>query len=122
MGTTKQLPRAEWKDYFERFTWEHLRDDAPGAATVEVISPRLGDQFAVSAARLLALAYDPNSKAFEVLLEDFDHLVFSPTQIWLLEGEPGFISTIEVLQPDDAKEIIYVRRSGPLAPRYDLPS
>jgi uncharacterized protein DUF5335 len=122
MSTTKQLPRAEWKNYFERFTRERLQNDTPGAATVEVVSPTLGDQFAVSAVRLLGLAYDPKSKAFEVLLEDVDHLTFQPTEIWILEGEPGFISTIEVGQPDGGKEIIYVRRSGPLAPRYEFPS
>src|SRR4051812_21761689 len=32
MSTTKQIQRAEWKDYFDRFTRERLRDDAPGAA------------------------------------------------------------------------------------------
>jgi len=121
MRTTKQLPRAEWKDYFDRFTREHLREDAPGTATVEIVSPTLGDQFAASAVRLFGLAYDPKSQAFEVLLEGLDQLVFSPTEIWVLEGEPGFISTIEVLQPDGAQEIIYIRRSGPLAPRYDVP-
>jgi len=122
MGTTKQLPRAEWKKTFDRFTREHLREDAPGTATVEIVSPTLGDQFAVAAARLLGLTYDPKSQAFEVLLDDLDHLVFSPMEIWVLEGEPGFISTIEVVQPDGTKQIIYLRRSGPVAPRYDLPS
>ena len=68
MGTTKQLPRAEWKDYFDRFTREHLRDDSPGAATIEIMSPTLGDQFEVSSIRLLGLSFDPKSQALEVLL------------------------------------------------------
>jgi hypothetical protein len=117
MSTTKQLPRAEWKDYFDRFTRERLKDDAPGAVTVEVISPTLGDQFEVSAVRLVGLAYDPKARTFEVLVEDVDHLTFNPSEIWVLEGEPGFISTIEVVKADGGKEIIYVRRSGPLALR-----
>src|SRR5258707_1071228 len=120
MRTTKQLPRAEWKDYFDRFTREHLKDDAPGAATIEVISPTLGDQFEVSAVRLLGLTFDPRSGVFEVLLEDLDHLSFSPTEIWVLEGEPGFIATLEVVHADGIKEIIYVRKSGPLARGEDL--
>ena len=124
MSTTKQLPRAEWKDYFDRFTRERLGDDAPGAVTVEVISPTLGDQFEVSAVRLLGLAYDPKSRIFEVLVEDVDHLTFNPSEIWVLEGEPGFISTVEMVTADGGKEIIYVRRSGPLAPRdeFSLPA
>ena len=120
MSTTKQLPRAEWKDYLDRFTRERLGDDAPGAVTVEVISPTLGDQFEVSAVRLLGLAYDPKSRIFEVLVEDVDHLTFNPSEIWILEGEPGFISTVEVVTADGGKEIIYVRRSGPLALRDEF--
>lgn len=120
MSTTKQIQRAEWEDYFDRFTRERLADDAPGAVTVEVISPTLGDQFEVSAVRLLGLAYDPKKRTFEVLVEDLDHLTFNPSEIWVLEGEAGFISTVELVKDDGGKEIIYVRRSGPLVPRDEL--
>ena len=112
MGTTRQLPRAEWKDYFDRFTREHLRDDAPGAASIEIMSPTLGDQFEVSSIRLLGLSFDPKAEDLEVALENIDHLIFHPKEIWVLEGEPGFIATLEVISPDETKEIIYVRRSG----------
>ena len=122
MGTSKQLARAEWREYFDQFTREHLRDDSPGAATVEVMSPTLGDQFEVAAVRLLGLSYDPKSQDFEVLLENVDHLIFQPKEIWVLEGEPGFVATLEVLHGDGIKELIYVRRSGPIAPRQGLAS
>ena len=117
MASTKQLPRAEWKAYFDQFTKAHLKDDQAGAATVEVMSPTLGDQFEVSSVRLLGLDYDPKGETFEVLLENVDHLVFQPREIWILEGEPGFVSTIEVVQADGTKQIIYVRTSCPVAPR-----
>jgi hypothetical protein len=55
------------------------------------------------------------------MLEDLDHLVFTPKEIWVLEGEAGFIATLEVVRPDDSKEIIYIRRGGSLAPRYRFP-
>ncbi len=122
MTTTKELPRAEWKEYFDRFTREHLRNEMSGAVTVEVMSPTLGDQFEVSAVRLLGLTYDPRSQSLEASLEELDHLIFSPTAIWVLEGEPGFISTLEVLRSDGTKEIIYVRRRGPLPPRHGIPT
>ena len=89
MSSTKKLPRAEWKDYFARFTREFLSDDRADDATIEVMSPTLGDQFEVSSARLLGLDYDPKAETFEVLVEDLDHLVFQPTEIWILEGRAG---------------------------------
>jgi hypothetical protein len=122
MSTTKQLARTEWKLYFDRFTRERLESEEPGAATIEVVSPTLGDQFQVSAVRLLGLTYAPKSEALEVLLENIDHLIFRPTEIWVVEGEPGFISTLEILQSDGTKELIYVRRSGPVAGRSEAPA
>lgn len=121
MATTRRLPREQWKDYFDRFTRDHLTSEAPGAATIELISPTLGDQFEVSARRLLGLAYDPKTEELRIMLEDVDHLVFTPKEIWVLEGDAGFIATLEVVRPDDSKEIIYIRRGGPLAPRYRPP-
>jgi Family of unknown function (DUF5335) len=123
MGTTRQIPREEWKDTFDRFTAEHLKDTGEGgaeAATVEIVSPRLGDQLEFEDVRLLGLAYDPMLRTFRVLLEDVDHLVFYPTEIWVLEGEDGSLA-IEVAGEDGGKEIIYVRRSGPPAKVYSFP-
>jgi hypothetical protein len=121
MGTTRQLPRAEWKRYFDQFTKEHLRPNgSPEAATVEMISPTLGDQFQVSAVRLLGLDYDPKSEALEVLLEGLDHLIFQPKEIWVLEGEPGFVATLEILHADDSREIIYLRRAAQYADDADV--
>jgi hypothetical protein len=116
MAKTKQLPRAEWEESFARFTRERLRNEGPVAATVEVMSPTLGDQFEVSAVRLLGLAYDLKSNALEVELEDLEHLIFYPKEIWVLEGEPGFLATLEVVRQDGLKEIIYIRKSGSLVP------
>jgi hypothetical protein len=53
MSTTKQIPRDQWREYFDRFTKEHLK---------------------------------AKSQAFEVLLENVDHLIFHPAEIWVLEG------------------------------------
>ena len=89
MGTTRQIPPAEWKEYFDRFTRQFLGEDATEAATIEVMSPTLGDQFEVTAARLLGLGYDPKSRAFEVSLDDMDHLVFRPGEILGRRGPTG---------------------------------
>src|SRR5512144_427022 len=122
MSTTRQLQRAEWKAYFDRFTREHLTDETPGAASLEVISPAFGDQFEASAIRLLGLTYDPKSQVFEVAMKDVDHLVFRPAEIWILEDEPGLVSTVEIIDEDGTKEILYVRSGGAPASRADAPA
>jgi hypothetical protein len=122
MSTTRQLEPADWKAYFDRFTRQHLTDETPGAASLEVISSALGDQFEASAVRLLGLTYDPKRQVFEVAMEGLDHLVFRPAQIWILEGEPGLVSTIEIVDQDGTKEILYVRSGGASASRHDAPA
>jgi hypothetical protein len=121
-GVTKQIPRSEWKDYLERFTREHLTRDPPDDVTVEVLSPTIGDQFEARAERLLGLTYDPKSRAVEVLLEDqLDHLAFDPVEIWAIEMEDGFVSTLELVREDGTRELLYIYRGGPPAPIYPTP-
>jgi hypothetical protein len=126
MGVTRQLPRTEWKGYFDRYTREHLvrsrEDDVHEVAIVEVLLPRLGDQFEVTFEPLLGMTYDPKSNAFELVLKDIDHLVFRPAEIAVIEDDDGFISEIEVVRADDVKEIVHLRRSGPPAVRHDAPA
>jgi hypothetical protein len=119
MGTTKQIPRAEWKAYFDEFTRQHLQqhlqkhlhDDEVEVATIEVVSPLVGDQFEARDARLLGLGFDPKSDVFEVLLEGVDHLVFHPKEIWVIEEQGGFPLSIELVRDDDERELLYVYRS-----------
>jgi len=116
MGTTRKIPRDEWKDYFERFTKQHLRTQPPEAVTIELLSPTIGDQFEARLARLEGLTYDAKSSAFEVWLdEELDHLAFYPTDIWVVEEDRGFLSAIEIVRSDGAKEILNIQRSGPPA-------
>jgi hypothetical protein len=112
MTATKQIPRQQWKEYFDRFTKGYLRDDRPEAATLEFLSPALGDQFEVRGARLLGISYDPKSKALEVLLKNMDHLVFEPKEISAIEEKDAFVSGVEIVRGDGTKEVLTIRRGG----------
>jgi hypothetical protein len=115
MGTTKQIPTAEWSTYFDRFTKQHLDSAVATAADVEVLSAVLGDEFEATTARLLGLAYDTQRAAFQIMLEDIEHLVFTPSEIWVIEEDEGFVSTLAVVNHDGSKQIIYLRRGGAAA-------
>lgn len=114
---TKEIPRQQWKDYFDRLTKQHLRDDRFEAATIELLSPDLGDQVELEAIHLQGISFDPKSDALEVLLENVDRLVYRPKGIWVVEGQDGFPRTIEILREDGTKEIMTLSRKGPLTPR-----
>lgn len=100
MSVTKQIQPREWERYFDDLVKRHLRGDSQNAsASIEVLSPSLGEQPEVTTARLLGLTYDPKSSALEMMLENLDHLVFSPAEVWVLEEDDGFISALEVTAP-----------------------
>lgn len=112
MAVTKQLPREQWKEYFDNFTKAFLEDLNPEDAVVEIVNPKLGDQFESDYARVIGVSYDPKDNVFEVALEGVDHLVYHPKEIWVVEEDNGFVSTIEVVREDDTKEIIRLQSVG----------
>jgi len=118
MSTTRQIPRQEWTRYFDELTRRFFKDGNPEAATVEVISPDLGDQVAADFVRALGVAYDPRNEVLEVLLDGVDHLVYHPREVWVVEEDNGFVSTLEIVRDDDTREVVRFRSVG-IAPRPD---
>ena len=116
MSVTKQIDRSHWKEYFDRFSKRYLRDNQPEAVTIDFLSAELGDQKSAEGAQLLGITYDPKAESLEVLLENVDHLVFRPEEIWAEEEPDGFLSSLEIVRADDEKEILTVRRAGLPAP------
>lgn len=112
MSATKEIRREQWEDYFDRFTKRHLRDDRPEAATLEVVSPELGDQVEADRAHLLGISFDRRNDTLEVLLENVDHLAFHPKEIWVVEEEDGFLQSVEIVRDGGEKEILTIRRAG----------
>jgi hypothetical protein len=115
MITTKQISSVQWQSYFDRFTKKHLRYGQPESARIELLGENIGDQVETEAARLLGISYDAKSKAFEVVVQNVDHLVYRPKEVWVVEEDDGFLSSIEFVSDDGTKELLTIRRSGPPA-------
>lgn len=116
MPTTRHLQRGEWKDYFATFTKRFFDGAQPEVATIEVLSPALGDQIAANRVRAHGVVYDPKDNALEVMLEGLEHLIYHPKEVWVVEEENGFVSTIEVVRGDGTEELIRFRSVG-VAPK-----
>jgi hypothetical protein len=121
MKNTKQIPSGEWQAYFDRLSRACLSGETPETVTVEVLSPSIGDQIEAQTARLQGISYDPKSQALEVWMEDLDHLILQPSEIWVVEQEGGFVSAVEIKQSNGQVQLLYLHRSGPLARCYDQP-
>ena len=111
---TRKLDKKEWRSYLDRVstTLEGKQ------AEIEVVSLQLGDQVEADWLPLLGIAYDPNDDIVEVALEDLDHLIGKPRELYVEEG-PGGLAALEIVDSDDVKQIIKLRDPLMLpAPRH----
>ena len=112
MPVTIQLSPARMADYFATFTKRYLVNESTDVADVEVLSPTLGDQAVATGSHLLGITYEPTRNALEVELEFGDVRTFQPKEVWVVEGENGFLRAVEIVRDDDTRELIQVHRFG----------
>jgi hypothetical protein len=101
---TSKLEKANWQAYFD-----HISKTLAGKrAEIEVASLKLGNQIEAEWLPLLGIVYDPKNDLIEILMEDLDHLIRKPVEIYIDVGPSG-LSSLEVIGADDVKEIIRLR-------------
>jgi Family of unknown function (DUF5335) len=102
--TTRKLDKKQWRTFFDRVT-KMLEGKR---AEIEIVSLRLGDQVEAEWLPLLGIAYDPNDDIVEIALEGLDHLIPNPREIYVEEG-PETVEALEIVDADDARQIVRLR-------------
>jgi hypothetical protein len=98
------LSKSEWSGFFENLS----RTLQGKQAEIEVLSLKLGDEIEAEWLPLLGITYDPHNDLVEVALQDVDHMIRTPRDIYVDVGPVGVL-TIEVTSADDTREIIRFR-------------
>jgi hypothetical protein len=101
---TRKLDKTQWRTFFDRVSKMLVGKQAE----IEVVSLGLGDQVEAEWLPLLGIAYDPNDDIVEVALEDLDHLISKPRDVYLEEG-PGGLVAVEIVDTDGVKQIVKLR-------------
>jgi hypothetical protein len=109
MSETKRIATDQLMRYFDAFSKRFLMGDAGERADVEILDDR-GDRSLASGVKLLGVDYDPHTNALELELESGDHRAFNPREVWAVEEPDGFISALQVVRDDGAREIVNIRR------------
>lgn len=110
MSETKRIETDQLTRYFDAFSKRFLMDDAAEHADVEILDDQ-GERPLASGVKLLGVDYDPHTNALELELESGDHRAFNPREVWAVEEPDGFISALQVVRDDGAREIVNIRRS-----------
>ena len=110
MSETKRIPSDQLTRYFDAFSKKFLMADSPDSADVEIIGTDVGDQPLAQGVRLLGVDYDPHTNALELELESGDHRAYKPREVWAVEEADGFVSSIQVVREDGAREVVSISR------------
>src|SRR3984893_18120406 len=102
--TIRKLDKQDWHAFFD-FISKLLQGKQ---VEIEVASLALGDQVEAEWLPLLGLVYDPKDDLVEVALDQVDHMIPKPHEIYVDEG-PGGLMSIEIVDTEGTKQIIKLR-------------
>ncbi len=106
--SVRKLDQSEWQAFFDRFSREMIRNNRVDYAEIRVVSPEVGAQPETAWLPLIGITYDPKDDLLEVAVENLDHLVYHPVEIYVDEQE-GRINGLSILSKDGRKEIVELR-------------
>ena len=103
-ATTRELPRDEWKSYFNRF----YRHSVNHQIEFEVIGLDIGDQIKEEWAELKGITYDHEDDALYVMTDPVVHRIQRPVKIFVIEDN-GKWGTINVIDHSGFSQIIKLK-------------
>ena len=101
---SRQIPQAEWPAYFDSMS----ETMAGTQAELEVASLGLGDQLEAEWVKFEGITYEPNDDVLEFVLEDLDHMIGKPREIWVDET-PHSLLSLEVVDAEGLRHILLLR-------------
>ncbi len=105
----EQIDRGRWAPFLDTITNSLIGKQAE----IEVVSLDLGDQIEAEWAPLIGITYDHKDDLIEIALEDLDHLIRSPRQLFIDYAVGDVVTAIEIVDGDGNRQI--VKFKDPLA-------
>ena len=105
---TEQIDRARWAPFFDNVTTSLIGKQAE----IEVASLDLGDQIEAEWAPLIGITYDRKDDLIEIALEELDHLIRTPREVFVDFGAGGIVA---IVSADGVGNRQIVRLKDPLA-------
>lgn len=118
MNATEQIPRKNWRSYFDEFS-KHM----PALeATVEVTGRDLGHQILAEHMVLTGLSYDDKDEVFVIgldapggLPEEAEHLIEHPQRIFVATGDDAHLEVaIDIEDEENHRHIVRIARLSEL--------
>jgi hypothetical protein len=104
-----EIDRSSWGPFLDTVTNSLMGKQAE----IEVVSLDLGDQIEAEWTTLIGITYDRKDDLIEIALEELDHMVRSPRQLFVDYGIGEIVAAIEIVDGDGNRQI--VKFKDPLA-------
>ena len=104
----EQIDRARWAPFFDNLTKNLIGKQAE----IEIASLDVGDQIEAEWVPLIGITYDEKDDLIEIALDDLDHMIRSPREIFVDYGVGGLVA-IAIDDGDGNRQI--VRLKDPMA-------
>lgn len=98
----EQIDRARWAPFLDSITNSLIGKQAE----IEVVSLDLGDQIEAEWTPLIGLTYDHKDDLIEIALEDLDHLIRSPRELFIDYAAGEVVAAIEIVDGDGNRQIV----------------
>ena len=99
-----KLEKSQWRAYFDRTSKALVGK----RAEIEVASLKLGDQIEAEWLPLFGITYDPKDDILEIALDEVDHLINKPREVYV-EEESLELTSLEVVDADGVRQIVVLR-------------
>jgi len=105
----EQIDRMRWAPFFDDITKSLIGKQAE----IEIASLDLGDQIEAQWAPLIGITYDEKDDLIEIALEELDHMIRAPRQVFIDYAVGGIVAAIEIIDADGNRQIVKLK--DPLA-------
>jgi hypothetical protein len=106
-----KIEKSAWQPYLDQISKTLIGK----RAEIEVDSLAIGQQIEAEWLPFLGIVYDRKSDMIEVVLEGLDHMIFKPSALYA-DIEATGLTSLEVVDADDVRQIIKLRDPIMLAP------
>ena len=104
--TAEQIDRSRWAPFFDNLTKNLIGKQAE----IEIASLDVGDQVEAEWVPLIGITYDENDDLIEIALEELDHLIRRPREIFVDYGAGGLVA-IAIDDGDGNRQIVKLKDS-----------
>jgi hypothetical protein len=115
MGT-QEIPRDEWKTFFDRFSRQH----EGWLATLEVLGSEIGAQREASDLPLEGISATSKDEVEKIAIslgrtpeDHITHTITEPARVWLEQTSQGANAALEIESADDLKTLLRFRSALP---------